>query len=185
MLWSWYVYVRTCPGPIIVPFQSVIMMSSPLSNPYEHEPSPMPFSPFSSSSSKRKFRGTVRELVRNQKSMIARYRLMSTLGHRVRKESVSRISLPRTCAFITLPVTVTSSAPQLRSPLPPTSTSVYITPCGTGLHCHLSAASTFFFLTDKTMFRGGQTNAYDDIVGETASTACHARLQLHTELRSL
>ena len=51
--------VLTCPGPMIVPFQWLIMISSPSSRPYEQEPSPMPFSPFSSSSSKRKFLGTV------------------------------------------------------------------------------------------------------------------------------
>lgn len=43
----------------MVPFQLLIKTSSPSSNPYEHEPSPMPFSPFSSSSSRRKFLGTV------------------------------------------------------------------------------------------------------------------------------
>lgn len=48
----------TCPGPIMVPFQWLIMISSESSRPYEHEPSPMPFSPFSSSSSRRKLRGT-------------------------------------------------------------------------------------------------------------------------------
>ena len=50
----------TCPGPMIVPFQWLIMISSPSSRPYEQEPSPMPFSPFSSSSSSRKLRGTTR-----------------------------------------------------------------------------------------------------------------------------
>jgi hypothetical protein len=58
-----------------VPFQSDINRSSPLSRPYEHAsvysqhstlkeclsavPAPRPFSPFSSSSSKRKLRGTL------------------------------------------------------------------------------------------------------------------------------
>lgn len=49
---------HTCPGPMIVPFQYIIMISSLSSNPYEQDPSPMPFSPFSSSSRRRKFRGT-------------------------------------------------------------------------------------------------------------------------------
>lgn len=49
----------TCPGPIIVPVQFVIIRSSESSNPYEHDPSPIPFSPLSSSSSRRKFLGTV------------------------------------------------------------------------------------------------------------------------------
>lgn len=49
---------HTCPGPIIVPFQLLIMISSPSSRPYEHDPSPIPFSPFSSSSRRRKFLGT-------------------------------------------------------------------------------------------------------------------------------
>ena len=49
---------RTCPGPMIVPFQLDMRISSPSSRPYEHDPSPMPFSPFSSSSSRRKLRGT-------------------------------------------------------------------------------------------------------------------------------
>ena len=59
----------------MVPFQSDISRSSPLSSPYEHAsarhqfpnestdtiviPAPSPFSPFSSSSSSRKFRGTL------------------------------------------------------------------------------------------------------------------------------
>jgi hypothetical protein len=60
----------------MVPFQSDIIRSSPLSSPYEHAsvtlsacmpnhvparlvPAPCPFSPFSSSSSSRKFRGTL------------------------------------------------------------------------------------------------------------------------------
>lgn len=59
-----------------MPFQSDINRSSPLSRPYEHAsvytqhpakiatviadiPAPMPFSPFSNSSSRRKFRGTL------------------------------------------------------------------------------------------------------------------------------
>ena len=50
--------VRTCPGPMIVPFQLDMRISSLSSRPYEHDPSPMPFSPFSSSSSRRKLRGT-------------------------------------------------------------------------------------------------------------------------------
>lgn len=52
----------TCPGPMIVPFQLLIIISSPSSSPYEQEPSPMPFSPFSSSSSSLKFLGTVLEM---------------------------------------------------------------------------------------------------------------------------
>ena len=48
----------TCPGPIMVPFQFVINTSSPSSSPYEHDPSPSPFSPFSSSSNNLKFLGT-------------------------------------------------------------------------------------------------------------------------------
>lgn len=54
--------VLTCPGPMIVPFQLLMRISSPSSNPYEHEPSPIPFSPFSSSSRRRKFLGTARQI---------------------------------------------------------------------------------------------------------------------------
>lgn len=43
---------------MIVPFQLDIMISSPSSRPYEQEPSPIPFSPFSSSSRSLKLRGT-------------------------------------------------------------------------------------------------------------------------------
>lgn len=43
---------------MIVPVQLVMNTSPPSSMPYETVPSPMPFSPFSSSSSKRKLRGT-------------------------------------------------------------------------------------------------------------------------------
>jgi hypothetical protein len=53
---------------MIVPFQSLIMISSPSSNPYEQLPSPIPFSPFSSSSSRRKFRGTGRQIRQRSKS---------------------------------------------------------------------------------------------------------------------
>lgn len=63
----------------MVPFQSDINRSSPLSRPYEHAsvenqgrdqrsmgsdlPAPRPFSPFSNSSSSRKFRGTLAPMV--------------------------------------------------------------------------------------------------------------------------
>lgn len=43
----------------MVPFHFSIRMSSPSSRPYEQVPSPIPFSPFSSSSSKRNERGTL------------------------------------------------------------------------------------------------------------------------------
>lgn len=43
---------------MMVPVQCRMSMSSALSMPYETVPSPMPFSPFSSSSSSRKLRGT-------------------------------------------------------------------------------------------------------------------------------
>jgi len=42
----------------MVPFQRCIDISSPSCKPYEQVPSPIPFSPFSSSSSKRNERGT-------------------------------------------------------------------------------------------------------------------------------
>lgn len=68
--------ILTWGGPRIVPFQSDINRSSPLSRPYEQAsvysqhlsriqlqlsaiPAPRPFSPFSSSSSRRKLRGTL------------------------------------------------------------------------------------------------------------------------------
>jgi hypothetical protein len=41
------------------PDQSYIMMSSLFAKPSEQEPSPVPFSPFSNSSNKRKFLGTL------------------------------------------------------------------------------------------------------------------------------
>lgn len=79
---------HTCGGPRIVPFQFVMSRSSPSSRPYEHAsaippvlsqsyvcishllvatcailPAPRPFSPFSSSSSSRKLRGTLAPMV--------------------------------------------------------------------------------------------------------------------------
>ena len=43
---------------MIVPFHFCMRMSSPSASPYEQVPSPMPFSPFSNSSSRRNERGT-------------------------------------------------------------------------------------------------------------------------------
>ena len=74
--------VLTCGGPRIVPFQFDMRRSSPSANPYEQAsddnhlvsarigvastdvlPAPRPFSPFSNSSSRRKFRGTLAPIV--------------------------------------------------------------------------------------------------------------------------
>jgi hypothetical protein len=44
----------------MVPFQLLIIISSPSSSPYEQDPSPIPFSPFSNSSNNLKLRGTSR-----------------------------------------------------------------------------------------------------------------------------
>lgn len=46
------------PGPMIVPVQLLSSASSPSARPYETDPSPRPFSPFSSSSISRNERGT-------------------------------------------------------------------------------------------------------------------------------
>lgn len=43
---------------MMVAFQLDIRVSVPSSRPYEQDPSPSPFSPFSSSSRRRKLRGT-------------------------------------------------------------------------------------------------------------------------------
>lgn len=48
----------TLGGPIIIPVQCVRVMSSSFSKPQLMVPSPTPFCPCSSSSSRRKFRGT-------------------------------------------------------------------------------------------------------------------------------
>lgn len=50
--------IFTLGGPIIMPVQWVRVISSSLSSPQEMVPSPTPFCPCSSSSRRRKFRGT-------------------------------------------------------------------------------------------------------------------------------
>jgi hypothetical protein len=45
---------------MMVPFHLLMFISSPSCNPYEQVPSPIPFSPFSSSSRRRNERGTGR-----------------------------------------------------------------------------------------------------------------------------
>ena len=53
--------VLTLGGPMIMPVQWVRVMSSSFSRPHDMVPSPTPFCPASSSSSRRKFRGTTAE----------------------------------------------------------------------------------------------------------------------------
>lgn len=54
-------------GPMIIPVQLVKLMSSSFSRPQEIVPSPTPFCPASSSSSKRKFRGTTEQPRENER----------------------------------------------------------------------------------------------------------------------
>lgn len=57
---------------MMVPFHFSIDISSPSCKPYEHVPSPMPFSPFSSSSSRRNERGTVRSQSQRETDQVER-----------------------------------------------------------------------------------------------------------------
>lgn len=58
LLLLWHVEYLTRGGPSIMPFQSLIVMSSSLSKPQLIVPSPPPFCPSSNSSSNLKFLGT-------------------------------------------------------------------------------------------------------------------------------
>lgn len=77
----------TLGGPIIIPVQCVRVMSSSFSRPQLMVPSPTPFCPCSSSSSRRKFRGTTEtyhgDLHRDRSNDVhvrARYRLWLEAG---------------------------------------------------------------------------------------------------------
>jgi hypothetical protein len=146
---------RTCPGPMIVPFQWVIMISSPSSRPYEHEPSPMPFSPFSSSSSRRKLRGTVEPVIFQSESMKDEIAVKTrTLGHGGRVQGGDQCGTAGRCNAWA--AALSRVAGRRSSPF---------SSCFHHLSSCLVAYSEHLARPYNDMFRSTQVNPYDDIVG--------------------
>jgi hypothetical protein len=136
---------------MIVPFQCVMRTSSPSSSPYEHEPSPIPFSPFSSSSSRRKLRGTAQNHARHEKSCERARSVMTyswpSRGRRRDTQGVWRGNTAdgaqHNCRH---PFLVFARYPHPEADAP-------------------VALAIYCFLPADAMFRAAQANPYDDIVG--------------------